>query len=113
MTQHDPISGPMPREEFQKLVDAPYGAALTEIRKYDPLYGRKPGEKIKWRVTLEREIAEVGTAYIEAETKEDAEKLADKLTEAQIDWEAECSWSTDLDGTIKEIVPAKSKEGDP
>lgn len=91
MTPH-PSTGPIPPDEFKKLADAPFGAALKTIRKFDPLYGLPPGEKIKWRVTFEREITQEGEAYVMAASKEEAEKLADEIPESKI------CWDDDLDG---------------
>ena len=52
----DPVSGPIPRDVFATLAAEPHGQALRIIQQYDPLYGRKEGEKLRWKVTLRREI---------------------------------------------------------
>lgn len=76
--------GPIPRDEFMKLVEAPFGEAIKRIRKWDPLYGRAKGEKIKWKVECRGEL--YGTAYVEAATQEEADKLADDLDCGAVDW---------------------------
>lgn len=83
----DPVTGPIPREEFKKLVDAPYGEALRRIRKHDPLYGRPPGEKFKWACTFTREVTEEGVGYVMAESEEEAEEMAGKLKESDLHWD--------------------------
>ena len=100
----DPITGPLSREDFRSLWDAPYGEALEAIRKHDPLYGRKPGEKIRWRVTLKREVPEIGTATVIAATEEEATQLADKLTDAEIDWDVDDCYA-DADGIVEKVEP--------
>jgi hypothetical protein len=75
----------MPREEFRKLIDAPYGAALKSIRKYDPLFGRAEGEKVKWKVTASQNMT--GTAFVQAADQKEAEALADELGDSQFDWD--------------------------
>lgn len=83
----DPSTGPIPRDKFREIVAAPFGEAANEIRKYDPLWGRAPGEKLKWKVTYEREVVETGTAIVEAETEKEAERLADGLDDSKIRWD--------------------------
>lgn len=99
----DPISGPVPRDEFAKLAAAPFGEALKVIKKYDPLWGLKEGEKLTWRVRASSRMH--GTAYIEAATQEEADNLADDLSDASFDWE--CSkFSIDIDSV--EIDPTRN-----
>lgn len=104
MAHLDKATGPIPRDEFASLVSAPYGAAEKAIRKYDPLWGRKPGEKLKWRVKFTREVTEVGYATVEAESEKEAEELADKISDASISWDVE-GWQDN--GTIEsvEVIP--------
>jgi hypothetical protein len=81
-------TGPITREKLFELAAAPYGEALKEIRKIDPLWGFAPGEKIKFRVTASRYAREEGFATVEAETEEEAKELADKLKESEFSWDA-------------------------
>ena len=39
MSTLDPITGPLDRETFKKLTDAPFGKATEIIRQYDPFWG--------------------------------------------------------------------------
>lgn len=78
----DPVSGPLSKDELRALVDAPFGQATKIIRRHDPLYGRAPGEKIRWKVRLEGHMQ--GTAYVEAATEKEASDLADKITESSL-----------------------------
>ncbi len=103
----DKITGPLSREEFRALSNAPFGTALDVIRKHDPLYGRQPGEKLRWLVTLKREIPERGYATVMAETEEEAAQVAANLTEAEIDWEPDCDACYD-EGTIVKVEPEPS-----
>lgn len=95
----NPVSGKMPIEEFRKLKDAPYGAAIKTIRKYDPCWGVKPGEKIKWTVTATARI--YGDATVEACSQEEAVKLADALPDNAFDWDV----SDRLEILIDEVAP--------
>lgn len=81
----DPSTGPVPREKFAEIVNAPYGQAAKLIRKYDPMWGREEGEKIKWRVECSGTMT--GTAYVEASSEEEAMELADKLSASDVDWD--------------------------
>src|ERR1035437_3871322 len=58
----DPITGPLSREQFKALVDAPFGHATKEIRKIDPLYGRADGEKFEFEVRCRATSSTMGTA---------------------------------------------------
>lgn len=97
----DPVTGPFSREEFAKLVSAPFGEALKEIRKYDPLWGRTAGEKIKWRIVFSRQITERAEKIVEAQTLEEAEKLSDKIEDRELDWDVE---DTDM-STVELVEP--------
>lgn len=81
----DPSTGPIPRAEFAKLVDGPYGAAVKIIRRHDPMYGREEGEKIKWRVEVTGTMT--GTGWVEACSREEAEKAAENMSSSEIDWD--------------------------
>jgi hypothetical protein len=87
MAKLDPVTGPIPRDKFAEIVNAPYGAATKAIRQYDPLYGRKEGEKFKWAVRFTREVEEEGWGYVEAESAEEAEELGRKLKESDLTWD--------------------------
>ncbi|MCK1445396.1 hypothetical protein IVB43_23715 [Bradyrhizobium sp. 48] len=83
----DPVTGPVPREKFSELVEAPHGQAVRMIRRYDPYYGRKEGEPFKWAVRFTREIEEEGYGYVEAATEEEAEELGRQLKEKDLTWD--------------------------
>jgi hypothetical protein len=87
MPKLDPVTGPMSREEFAAAVAAPFGHAAKAIQKHDPMWGRAPGEKFAWRVRVEREALDRGTATVMADSQEEADKLADKLSDTEIDWD--------------------------
>jgi hypothetical protein len=87
MATKDRATGPIPREEFAKLASAPYGEAEKVIRRYDPLWGRKEGEKIKWKVTFSRTVRETGHATVEAENQKEAEALGDAIPDSKINWD--------------------------
>lgn len=83
--------GPLSREMFQALVDAPHGSAAATIKKYDPLYGtgkEGPPPAFKWRVRFSRRAREEGFAIIEAPTEAEAERKAAEMSENEIDWDA-------------------------
>jgi hypothetical protein len=103
----DPITGPVPPEEFRRLVDAPHGEAVKAIRKYDPTYGLKDGETIKWIVTYEREVTQVGTITVDASSEDEAEKLADEILEND---EERFAWeSTDSFADNYELISVEPK----
>lgn len=83
----DPATGPIPREEFAKLIDAPFGAATKAIRKYDPLYARAPGEKITWTVRVEAMGRREGTVEIEAPDEKSAREKVCDLSGDDIEWD--------------------------
>lgn len=86
MSEHkDPVTGPMDRSAFAKLVDLPFGKAALEIRKFDPMWGLAPGAKIDWRVECRGHLT--GIAHVKASSKEEAEKLACDLTDGEVDWD--------------------------
>lgn len=82
---HDPITGPLSRTEFAELVRAPHGYAKKVIRKHDPYYRLEPGEKVRFRVEASGRMR--GMAYVEAQSQQEAEKLADALSDASFDWQ--------------------------
>ena len=85
MSTLDPITGPLDRETFKKLTDAPFGKATEIIRQYDPFWGRGDGEKVRWKV--ECEATGRGVAYVEAISQKEANALADDLTMDDIEWD--------------------------
>lgn len=101
MAQHDPVTGPLSREQFAALVAAPFGEATKAIRKHDPLYGRDEGEPIKWKVKFRRTSTEVGFAYVEAATEEGANALADELDDHKISWDYD-------DSDLAEVVSVEA-----
>lgn|SRR5690348_13390221 len=80
----DRVTGPLSRKEFEECVRAPYGEAVKVIRRYDPQYGRAPGEKFPWKVKCRCEM--YGEAIVMAADEKEANKLADELTDAAVDW---------------------------
>jgi REP element-mobilizing transposase RayT len=100
----DPVTGVIPREKFQAIIGLPFGEAVKVIRKYDPLWGRVTGEKIRWKVRFRRQVWEEGYAIVEAVTEKEAEKLADKITDAQISWDV----SDDIGDIEIESIEPKS-----
>lgn len=90
---NDPISGPITRDELRELASAPYGEALKVIRKHDPLFGRKDGEKFRWKVLAT--VTCTMYAFVEAASEDEANKLADKLNTAAFDYESEGDISID------------------
>ena len=82
---NDPSTGPIPREEFKELARAPAGEARKRIRDYDPLWGVREGEKIEWEVICDGQMR--GRVIIKASSQEEADELADNLSDAEIDWE--------------------------
>jgi hypothetical protein len=99
---NDPSTGPLDRETLKELAAAPFGEAAAVIRKYDPQWGRGLGEKFDWKVTVRRSGADRGTAIIKAANQEEADALADDLTEMEIDWDY------DSDGfEVETVEPAK------
>jgi hypothetical protein len=81
----DPVTGVMPKDEFAALTALPHGEAIKKVRQYDPLFGLKDGEKIRWKVEARADMR--GTAYVQAASQEEANKLADKLSDAAFDWD--------------------------
>lgn len=71
----DPVTGPLTRDKLKELAEAPHGVATQTIRRFDPLWGRRPGEKFRWLVTATCEVR----AYVEAADKEEAMRLACNL----------------------------------
>jgi hypothetical protein len=85
MAAKDAVSGPLPRERLRELVEAPHGHAAKEIQKYDPQWGRRDGEKFEWEVRCTAVMT--GRAIVLASSQDEADKAADELSEAEIDWE--------------------------
>lgn len=81
----DAVTGVLTRDEFRELVDAPFGKARKEIQKRDPFWGRSEGDKIEFEVRVSSWCE--GRAFVKAASQEEADKLADDLSNAEIDWE--------------------------
>ena len=99
----DPVTGPISKELFKKLADAPFGEATKTIRQHDPLWGRAEGEKIEWIITVQREVTGLGTAIIKAASENEANDLADDLVSSEIDWD-------DVDINWFEVVSVEPKK---
>jgi hypothetical protein len=78
-------AGPLTVERLKELADAPMGRATKALREHDPMWNRQPGDKIRWKVTFREWVLMEGYKYVEAETEEEAQKLADEIKEDQID----------------------------
>lgn len=87
MAKLDPVTGPVPREEFAQAVAAPAGEAAKILRRYDPFFGKAAGEKITWKVRVRRSGYDKGTAYVEAASEKEAGELVDDLDDDEIDWD--------------------------
>jgi hypothetical protein len=81
---HDPATGPFTRQQINEMVAAPYGEATKLIRKVDPFWGREEGEKVRWRVNASGRLH--GTAFVQAPSLKEADKLANELTALDFDW---------------------------
>ncbi len=84
----DPSTGPVPRDKFRELINAPCGEAVKIIRQYDPLWGIPAGKKIMWRVDCRRTRID-GLAYVEASSEKEAQNLADDLAGCEVDWDTD------------------------
>lgn len=93
-------TGPLTPDELKALAEAPYGEATKAIRKHDPMFGRKPGEKVEWQLLARNTSTFV--AYVEAETEDEAHELARKLGSAEWDF-----YSTNKSFEILSVEPAK------
>ena len=81
---NDPVTGPIPRDKFAEMVNLPYGEACKAIRKYDPLWGIKDGEKIDYEVVVSARVQ--GRAIVKASSLKEAEELAEEIGEHDCDW---------------------------
>ena len=104
MMSDDPSLGPMTRAELAEAIAAPAGKATEIIRKYDPQWGRRPGEKFDWVVKVRRSSRDEGTAIVKAASQEEADDLADELGDADIDWDHDDSFEIDS------VEPAKPEK---
>ena len=108
----DKITGPITREELPSLAAAPHGHAAEAIRVHDPFWGRGEGEKIRWKVCV-RSTGNGGTAYVDAASREEADKLADELDSTMIDWDDDefevLSVEPDMDHRLKKPAPIGSE----
>jgi hypothetical protein len=98
---NDPVTGPLSRKELQDAAAAPFGEARKIIRKHDPLWGLPAGEKIEWIVECRRTGRSDGTASVKASSQEEAEKLAEGLSDFDVDWD------DDGDFEIISVEPTK------
>lgn len=80
----DPVTGPLSRAELAALVAAPFGEAGKAIRKHDPFWGLAAGEKVEWEVKCKAKKR--GVAYVKAASEKEAHKLAEELTDFDVDW---------------------------
>jgi len=92
--KYDPVTGPLSREKFAELVAAPYGEAVKEIRKFDPQWGRKPGEKFAWEITATNKME--GRAIIYAADEKEANKIADTIDDGAFDWSSYDSYDIEI-----------------
>ena len=79
-----PSTGPLTPEELKELAGEPFGAGLKAIRKHDPLYGRKEGERFRWRVRLSAHAW--ADATVMAADEEEALRAAYLLDESEIEY---------------------------
>lgn len=92
MTKHmtHPSFGPVPVEKFLEAQKAPAGNATKILRQYDPLFGMvQGGGKLKtFSVTVTRRVCskQWSKREIEAESKEQAEKLLDAMDWDTFNW---------------------------
>ncbi len=108
----DPISGPIPREKFDALVNAPHGEARDIIRQYDPFWGLPLGEKIEFEVEVRAEV--IGGAIVKAASLEEAKKLAKSLTRDDIEFDTyslrDCDWTVE---TVEPVKPSPKRKEPP
>lgn len=97
----DPSTGPISREKFKELIDAPFGAAAKEIRKFDPLFGRAEGKTVKWRVTVQRDSQDQGIIYVDASSEEEALTIAEEANDSDVDWDYDNSGFTAIRAEAK------------
>lgn len=101
MNQIDPISGPIPREKFATLINAPHGEAGDIIRQHDPFWGLPDGAKIEFEVELTAEVT--GYAVVKAGSLEEAKKLAERLRPDEVDFDQ----FEKPDWTVETVNPVK------
>lgn len=106
----DPISGPIPRETFDTLVNAPHGEARDLIRQHDPFWGLAPGTEIEFEVEVRAEV--IGGATVKASSLEEAKQRAKNLKAADIEFDtyglSDGDWTVE---TINPVIPRRRKEG--
>ena len=79
------ITGVVTSEQLKEFAALPFGEAADRIRRYDPMWGLPEGAEIEWVVTVRAKIG--GIAVVKAASKQQAEKVADRLKESEIDWD--------------------------
>jgi hypothetical protein len=77
-------TGPLTPEHLKELAQAPFGEALEAIRQHDPLHGRGPGERFKWRVWLS--CRAFGEATVMAADEGGALEAAAALDESDVEY---------------------------
>jgi hypothetical protein len=98
-------TGPISQEQMQALAESPaFGVATAELRKHDPFWGRADGEKIRWRVTIYSKALMKATAFVEASSEDEANKLADAIEDSSLDWDAVGNWLKN-ETWVDEVVP--------
>jgi hypothetical protein len=106
--QLDPVTGPIPRDKFKALVDAPHGDAREEIRKRDPFWGLPEGAKIAFDVEVRAEV--IGYAVVRATSLEEAKKAAKELTRGEIEFDS-CEFdSFDVESVAPCPPPRRRRE---
>ena len=80
---------------MRALADAPYGKAAEVLRKHDPLFGVKDGDKIKWSVHVTTTSTATAYTEVEAGSEEEAIELVSKRGANSFDWEV--GWVDDFD----------------
>lgn len=80
-------TGPISPEEMQRIADLPYGMAAVELRKHDPLFGKKEGDKLEWRVRLSGTGSITATTIVEASSEAEAMDIAECRASHEFDWE--------------------------
>lgn len=85
--------GILPEDAFQKALDAPAGAAIKIIQKFDPLWGldqKYRGLKLKkFRAECKQKkiIEQFCTIEFEAYTEDHAHEILNRLPDSRFDWD--------------------------
>lgn len=87
------------------FIDAPYGAFLKEVRKYDPDYGWKQNKNYLFTIEYEETRTDVlkHRVVVKAHTFEEAkQKIIDSPTQLQNNWSSESEYDILVDEVIDE-----------